>query len=169
RGRRDAERWGHSEGPGGELAVHGGRASRRHAHAEGAHARAGGPGLHGRRSTRGADRRSEHPQRGQAAGRHRAAQHEPAPGANRARTIADDLAALTQSFGSGTSRNSVAVVRAGMLASNGLLNDARRVVLDALASDPDEPALHQALGSLYQKSGLGEMAAESFDEAQSLL
>jgi len=50
-----------------------------------------------------------------------------------------------------------------------LLNDARRVVLDALASDPDEPALHQALGSLYQKSGLGEMAAESFDEAQFLL
>ncbi len=89
--------------------------------------------------------------------------------AERARTIADDLAALTQSFGSGTSRNSVAVVRAGMLASNGLLNDARRVVLDALASDPDEPALHQALGSLYQKSGLGEMAAESFDEAQFLL
>ena len=61
------------------------------------------------------------------------------------------------------------MVRAGMLASNGLLNDARRVVLDALASDPDEPALHQALGSLYQKSGLGEMAAESFDEAQFLL
>jgi len=89
--------------------------------------------------------------------------------AERARTIADDLAALTQSFGSGTSRNSVAVVRAGMLASNGLLNDARRVVLDALATDPDEPALHQALGSLYQKSGLGELAAESFDEAQFLL
>ena len=58
---------------------------------------------------------------------------------------------------------------AGMLASAGLLHDARRVVLDALTSDPDEPALHQALGNLYQKSGLGELAAESYDEAQFLL
>jgi hypothetical protein len=87
----------------------------------------------------------------------------------RARKIADDLTALTQSFGGSASRNSVAVVRAGMLASAGLLHDARRVVLDALASDPDEPALHQALGNVYQKSGLGELAAESYDEAQFLL
>ena len=89
--------------------------------------------------------------------------------ADRARMVADDLAALTQSFAGGASRNSVAVVRAGMLASAGLLHDARRVVLDALASDPDEAALHQVLGNLYQKSGLGELAAESYDEAQFLL
>ena len=89
--------------------------------------------------------------------------------AERARKIADDLTALTQSFGSSTSRNSVAVVRAGMLASAGLLHDARRVVLDALVTDPDEPALHQALGNVYQKSGLAELAAESYDEAQFLL
>ena len=89
--------------------------------------------------------------------------------ADRARMVADDLAALTQSFAGGASRNSAAVVRAGMLASAGLLHDARRVVLDALASDPDEAALHQVLGNLYQKSGLGELAAESYDEAQFLL
>ena len=63
----------------------------------------------------------------------------------------------------------MAVVRAGMLASAGLLHDARRALLEALATDPDEPALHQALGNLYQKSGLGELAAESYDEAQFLL
>ena len=89
--------------------------------------------------------------------------------AQQARVVGDDLTTLTQSLAGGASRNSVAVVRAGMLASAGLLHDARRVVIDALTSDPDEPALHQALGNLYQKSGLGELAAESYDEAQFLL
>ena len=89
--------------------------------------------------------------------------------AGRARAIADDLAALDQSLAGGASRNTAAVVRAGLLASAGLVDDARRVVLGALALDPDEPALHQALGNLYQKSGLGELAAESYDEAQFLL
>lgn len=89
--------------------------------------------------------------------------------AQRARAVGDDLATLTQGLAGGASRNSIAVVRAGMLASAGLLHDARRVVLEALAGDPDEPGLHQALGNLYQKSGLRQLAAESYDEAQFLL
>ena len=57
----------------------------------------------------------------------------------------------------------------GMLAREGLLHDARHVVMVALAKDPDEPSLHTLLGQIYEKSGLPEQAAESFDEAQFLL
>jgi Tfp pilus assembly protein PilF len=55
------------------------------------------------------------------------------------------------------------------LAEAGLLHDARLQVMTALAKDPDEPSLHTLLGQLYQKSGLPDQAAESFDEAQFLL
>ena len=88
--------------------------------------------------------------------------------AARARAIGDDVAALDQSL-TAASRSTAAVVRAGLLASSGLLYDARRAVLAALTADPDEPALHQALGNLYQKSGLADLAAESYDEAQFLV
>ena len=49
------------------------------------------------------------------------------------------------------------------------LHDARQVVMAALARDPDEPSLHTLLGQIYQKTGLPEQAAESFDEANFLL
>ena len=60
-------------------------------------------------------------------------------------------------------------MRAGLLAREGLLHDARRVVLVALDADRDEPTLHLLLGDLYSRTGLPEQAAESFDEAQFLL
>ncbi len=69
----------------------------------------------------------------------------------------------------GASPNTLAVLRAGVLASEGLVSDARREVAAALAKDHDEPALHQLLGQLYQKAGLDDLAAESFDEADFLL
>jgi len=88
--------------------------------------------------------------------------------ATRAREVGLDLAALEQDTGA-LSPNSLVVLRAGALAGRGLLHDARRMVVTALARDPDEPALHQVLGSLYRQGGLVELAAESFDEAQFLL
>ena len=89
--------------------------------------------------------------------------------AARARAVADDLAALDQELGSAAPATSKAVMQAGLLAREGLLHDARRVVVAALEADRDEPTLHLLLGDLYTRTGLTQLAAESFDEAQFLL
>ena len=87
----------------------------------------------------------------------------------RARAVAGDLAGLEQELGASVSPTSRAVLRAGLLAREGLLHDARRVLVTALAADRDEPTLHLLLGDLYTRTGLTDLAAESFDEAQFLL
>lgn len=89
--------------------------------------------------------------------------------AQRARAVAGDLTALEQGLGGSVSPTSRAVMRAGLLARGGLLHDARRVVVAALDADRDEPTLHLLLGDLYTRTGLADLAAESFDEAESLL
>jgi len=89
--------------------------------------------------------------------------------AARARAVAADLAALEQEMGPGVGPTSRAVLRAGLLAQQELLDDARRVVVAALAQDRDEPTLHLLLGDLYTRTGLPDLAAESFDEARFLL
>jgi hypothetical protein len=43
------------------------------------------------------------------------------------------------------------------------------VVIVALDRDRDEPTLHVLLGDLYTRTGLTTLAAESFDEAQSMM
>jgi hypothetical protein len=88
--------------------------------------------------------------------------------AERARAVASDLTELEQELGPSVSPTSRAVLRAGLLAREGFLHDARRVVVTALAADRDEPTLHLLLGDLYTRTGLTELAAESFDEAQYL-
>lgn len=87
----------------------------------------------------------------------------------RGQTIRQDLEALDQALGASVSPSSLAAVKAGVLARDGLLHDARRTVLAALAKDPDEPTLHQLLGNLYLQSGLVGLGAESHDEAEFLL
>ena len=87
----------------------------------------------------------------------------------RATAVRDDLNQLETALGPGVSPNSLAAVKGGALAAEGLYHDARLVALAALARDPDEPTLHMLLGNLYQKTGLPQLAAESFDEAQFLL
>lgn len=89
--------------------------------------------------------------------------------AARAGAVASDLTALEQALGAAVSPTSRAVMRAGLLAREGLLHDARRVVVAALDADRDEPTLHLLLGDLYTRTGLPTLAAESFDEAQFLL
>jgi hypothetical protein len=89
--------------------------------------------------------------------------------APRARAVAGDLTALEQELGTAVPPTSRAVMRAGLLAREGLLHDARRVVVAALDADRDEPTLHLLLGDLYTRTGLVDLAAESFDEAQFLL
>ena len=87
----------------------------------------------------------------------------------RAQAIRQNLKELEDELGAGVPANTLTVVRVGALAEQGLLHDARLAVMAALAKDPDEPTLHTLLGHLYQKVGLAQQAAESFDEAQFLL
>ena len=87
----------------------------------------------------------------------------------RAQAVRRDLAELGQALGPTASPNTVAALRAGFLAGNGLMHDARLVLIAALAKDPDEPTLHLLLANLYSRTGLPDLAAESYDEAQFLM
>lgn len=87
----------------------------------------------------------------------------------RAQAIRRDLMELEKAVGPAASPNTLVTLRAGFLASNGLLHDARLSLISALTKDPDEPTLHLLLGKLYEKSGLPEQAAEEYGEARFLL
>lgn len=88
---------------------------------------------------------------------------------SRTQAIWQDLLELEKAAGPTASPNTLAALRAGFLASNGLLHDARLSLIAALTKDPDEPTLHLLLGTLYEKSGLSEQAAEEYSEARFLL
>ena len=60
-------------------------------------------------------------------------------------------------------------LRAGFLAANGLLHDARLSLMEELARQPEEPTLHFLLGSVYARQGLTDEARESFAEARFLM
>ncbi len=87
----------------------------------------------------------------------------------RAQAIRQDMKELEQTLGPTVSPNTLVTLQAGLLASNGLLHDARASLIAALAKDPEEPTLHFLLGNLYSKLGLAEQAAESYDEARFLV
>jgi hypothetical protein len=82
-----------------------------------------------------------------------------------AAALRQELVELEQAAGPNVSRSTLAMLRAEALADRNLLSDARRAVLTALKSDPDEPALHLLLGDLYKRMGLKDQAAEAFEEA----
>jgi hypothetical protein len=88
---------------------------------------------------------------------------------NRAQAIQRDLAGLEHALRPIVSPNSLAALRVGVLAREGLIHDARLSLTSALTRDPDEPTLHLLLGNLYLKAGLPDLAAESYQEAQFLL
>jgi len=89
--------------------------------------------------------------------------------AARGRAVREALRALEDGLAGAVPPSTLAVLEAGLLADEKLIHDARRVVLQALARDPDEPTLHRVLGELYAAAGLPEQAAESFDEADFIL
>ena len=88
---------------------------------------------------------------------------------DRAQAIRRDMSELEQSLGTTVSANSLAALKVGFLASEGLIHDARLSLIAALTKDPDEPTLHLLLGNLYIEAGLPEMAAEAYDEARFLV
>jgi hypothetical protein len=88
---------------------------------------------------------------------------------DRAQTIRHELHDLEEAFAPALSPATLVTLRAGFLAANGLLHDARLGLVEELARQPDEPTLHFLLGSLYARQGLGEEAMESFAEARFLM
>jgi len=70
--------------------------------------------------------------------------------------------------GAGQSPNTLAVLRAGFLFSEGLHGDARRELLAAIARDGREPGLHVVLAQVYDAMGLAELAAEAHERATAL-
>jgi hypothetical protein len=88
---------------------------------------------------------------------------------DRAQTIRHELHDLEDAFAPALSPASLVTLRAGFLAGNGLLHDARLGLVEELARQPDEPTLHFLLGNLYARQGLGEEAMESFAEAMFLM
>jgi hypothetical protein len=85
--------------------------------------------------------------------------------ASRARELLDLLSPASLP---GYSASSVAMMRAGFEMRDGLYADARRELMTALATDPDEPTLHVLLGQVYDSVGLAELAQREFIEARDL-
>jgi len=88
---------------------------------------------------------------------------------DRAQTIRHELRDLEDALTPAPSAATLVTLRAGFLAGNGLLHDARLGLVEELARQPEEPTLHFLLGSLYARQGLGDEALESFAEARFLM
>jgi hypothetical protein len=82
--------------------------------------------------------------------------------------VRESLDALAPSALSGYPKNTVILIRAGFLFEQELYAEARTELQAAIAGDPDEPSLHLMLGHVYERTGLKELAADEFDEAQFL-
>jgi hypothetical protein len=83
--------------------------------------------------------------------------------------VRETLSALAPSALAGYPKNTVILMRAGFLFEQELYAEARKELQAAIAADPDEPSLHLMLGHVYERTGLKELAAEEFDEAQFLV
>ncbi len=87
----------------------------------------------------------------------------------RSQAIRQDLKEMEEAIGPTVSPNTLVTLRAAFLANNGLLYNARLLLVDAMAKDPDEPTLHFLLGSVYRRMELPEQAAESYSTAAFLV
>ena len=87
----------------------------------------------------------------------------------RAEALRADVSVLEQSFEPTDTATTRIILKTGLLASNGLMHDARKQVLEGLDATPDDPALFTLLGALYERAGLRQQAATAYQEAQLLL
>lgn len=85
-----------------------------------------------------------------------------------ARRVTEELGLLTPATLKGQPPSTVTLIRAGLLAREGLYDAARRELQQGIAGDPNEPSLHQLLGHVYDHMGMKELAADAFDEARYL-
>jgi hypothetical protein len=95
------------------------------------------------------------------------ASFEVAPAADASR-VNDALAALAPETARGYPPATLSLLRAGLLFQETLYADARRELVTALAGNPEEPTLHLLLGHVYDRTGLKQLAANEFDEAEAL-
>jgi hypothetical protein len=82
--------------------------------------------------------------------------------------VRDSLALLTPSAAQSYPPATLALMRAGLLFQETLYADARRELLTAIAASPQEPTLRLLLGHVYDRTGLTQLAATEFDEAEAL-
>jgi hypothetical protein len=87
----------------------------------------------------------------------------------RVEIVHQDLAELEATAGSMVSPKTLVTTQVAYLASQGLLLDARLMLMAALADQTDDPAFRFLLGTLYERLGLPEQAAESFAQARVLV
>lgn len=83
-----------------------------------------------------------------------------------ATAVRDSLAVL--STATTYPASTLVLMRAGVLFQERFYADARRELAARIAASPDEPTLHLLLGHVYDRIGLKQLAAQSFDEAESL-
>ena len=86
-----------------------------------------------------------------------------------------DTARVTEALGAlapGTAEShppvTLALMRAGLLFKETLYADARRELVTAIGTSPDEPTLHLVLGHVYDRTGLLYLASSEFDQATAL-
>ena len=82
--------------------------------------------------------------------------------------VKDALASLTPATAKGYPPATLSLMRAGLLFQETLYADARRELVTAISTDPEEPTLHLLLGHVYDRIGLKGLAANEFDEAEAL-
>jgi hypothetical protein len=95
------------------------------------------------------------------------ASFEVAPAADAAR-VRDSLALLTPTAARAYPPATLALMRAGLLFQETLYADARRELMTGIAAAPEEPTLRLLLGHVYDRTGLMQLAATEFDEAEAL-
>jgi len=82
--------------------------------------------------------------------------------------VNEALGVLTPSGAAGYPPATLALMRAGLLFQETLYADARRELLAAIGAAPEEATLHLLLGHVYDRTGLKQLAAGEFDEAEAL-
>jgi hypothetical protein len=83
-----------------------------------------------------------------------------------ARNIRRDVTELEAAVGPKASANTLVVIQVAYLMSQDLFVDARLILLEALAEQPDDPAYRVVLSNLYEQVGLSKQTARSLAEAQ---
>lgn len=82
--------------------------------------------------------------------------------------VKDALAVLTSGTAGGYPPATLALMRAGLLFQETLYADARQELVRAIKASPEEATLHLLLGHVYDRTGLRQLAATEFDEAEAL-
>ena len=92
---------------------------------------------------------------------------EVAPATDAAR-VTEALAALTTAAARSYPPATRSLLRAALLVQERLYAAARRELVTAIAAEPEEPTLRLLLGQVYDRTGLTQLAADEFAEADGL-